>query len=174
MLGIGTNGGLIGPRRVPSTGSASGVWDLEEQKLAKGAGIWPLPGLFYSNFVIAALPNGSPGGSFYPPASNPSHGFDGNPLTGVACDTGSILLFTPPDPIPFNTSLLIYGLESGGLYDYVILNGGAVTYPNGSGVVEFSGPGTLASLRFEDRPTTYYPAGFSRIVVDGVELLDPT
>jgi hypothetical protein len=44
MLGIGTNGGLIGPRRVPSTGNASGVWDPEEQKLAKGAGVWPVTG----------------------------------------------------------------------------------------------------------------------------------
>jgi hypothetical protein len=43
MLGIGTNGGLIGPRRVPNGGSASGIWDLEEQKLAKGAGIWVRP-----------------------------------------------------------------------------------------------------------------------------------
>jgi hypothetical protein len=42
MLGIGTNGGLIGPRRVPNGGSASGIWDLEEQKLAKGAGLWPI------------------------------------------------------------------------------------------------------------------------------------
>lgn len=31
----------MGLRRVPSTGSASGVWDCDEQSLAKRAGIWP-------------------------------------------------------------------------------------------------------------------------------------
>jgi hypothetical protein len=60
MLGIGTNGGLIGPRRVPSTGSASGVWDPEEQKLAKGAGIWPLsPSGFYRYYRLDTFANTS-------------------------------------------------------------------------------------------------------------------
>jgi hypothetical protein len=52
MLGIGTNGGLIGPRRIPSTGSASGVWDPEEQKLAKGAGIWPSLDQYWENVEL--------------------------------------------------------------------------------------------------------------------------
>lgn len=38
---IGKNGGLLGVRRVPSTGSASGLWTPNEQSLAKRAGIWP-------------------------------------------------------------------------------------------------------------------------------------
>lgn len=34
----------MGLRRVPSTGSASGVWDCDEQSVAKRAGIWPVTG----------------------------------------------------------------------------------------------------------------------------------
>lgn len=41
MALLGYNGGLRGKPRIPSTGNASGLWDLEEQKIAKGAGIWP-------------------------------------------------------------------------------------------------------------------------------------
>ena len=37
----GNPGGLMGLRRVPSSVSASGVWDSDEQSLAKRAGIWP-------------------------------------------------------------------------------------------------------------------------------------
>jgi hypothetical protein len=38
---IGLNGGLMGVRKVPTTGSASGLWVSNEQVLAKRAGIWP-------------------------------------------------------------------------------------------------------------------------------------
>ena len=31
------NGGIIGPRNAPSNTSASGLWELYEQQLAKGA-----------------------------------------------------------------------------------------------------------------------------------------
>lgn len=41
MPRLGNNGGLMGLRRVPSAGSASGVWDCDEQSLARRAGIWP-------------------------------------------------------------------------------------------------------------------------------------
>lgn len=42
MALLGYNGGLRGKPRIPSTGNASGLWDLEEHQVAKGAGIWPL------------------------------------------------------------------------------------------------------------------------------------
>lgn len=35
------NSGLLGVRRVPTTGTASGLWLPNEQVLAKRAGIWP-------------------------------------------------------------------------------------------------------------------------------------
>lgn len=38
---LGFNGGLIGARRVPATGAASGLWLPNEQSVAKRAGIWP-------------------------------------------------------------------------------------------------------------------------------------
>lgn len=37
---LGFNGGLLGVRRVPTTGSASGLWMPNEQSVAKRAGIW--------------------------------------------------------------------------------------------------------------------------------------
>jgi hypothetical protein len=38
---IGLNGGLMGVRKVPTTGTASGLWVPNEQVLAQRAGIWP-------------------------------------------------------------------------------------------------------------------------------------
>jgi len=38
---IGFNSGLLGVRRVPTTGTATGVWVPNEQVLAKRAAIWP-------------------------------------------------------------------------------------------------------------------------------------
>ena len=41
MPRLGTNGGLIGPRRVATTGNASGSWALDEQCDAVRQAIWP-------------------------------------------------------------------------------------------------------------------------------------
>jgi hypothetical protein len=38
---LGFNGGLMGVRRVPATGAASGLWFQNEQSVAKRAAIWP-------------------------------------------------------------------------------------------------------------------------------------
>lgn len=38
---LGFNGGLMGVRKVPTTGTASGLWFQNEQSVAKRAGIWP-------------------------------------------------------------------------------------------------------------------------------------
>jgi hypothetical protein len=44
-----TNGGLLGVRRVPTLGSAPGIWSIVEQGLAQQASVWPtnnpIPGL---------------------------------------------------------------------------------------------------------------------------------
>jgi len=37
---LGFNGGLLGKRRVPTADAASGLWFLNEQSIAKRAGIW--------------------------------------------------------------------------------------------------------------------------------------
>lgn len=39
---LGFNGGLLGVRKVPTTGSASGLWFQNEQSVAQRAGIWPV------------------------------------------------------------------------------------------------------------------------------------
>lgn len=39
---LGFNGGLMGGRKVPTSGSASGLWFQNEQSVARRAGIWPI------------------------------------------------------------------------------------------------------------------------------------
>jgi hypothetical protein len=39
---LGFNGGLMGVRRVPTAGAASGLWFQNEQSVAKRAEIWPV------------------------------------------------------------------------------------------------------------------------------------
>lgn len=41
LLSIGNNGGVLGPRNIPTTSAAPGVWTLEEARSAKLGGIWP-------------------------------------------------------------------------------------------------------------------------------------
>ena len=40
---LGFNGGLMGVRRTPTTGTASGLWFQNEQSVAQRAGIWTVP-----------------------------------------------------------------------------------------------------------------------------------
>lgn len=35
------NGGIIGPRKAPTTSSGSGVWSIQESQVAQGSAIWP-------------------------------------------------------------------------------------------------------------------------------------
>lgn len=39
---LGFNGGLMGVRKVPTAGGASGLWSPNEQSVAQRAGIWPV------------------------------------------------------------------------------------------------------------------------------------
>jgi hypothetical protein len=55
---LGLNSGLLGVRRVPATGSASGLWVPNEQSLAKRAGTWPLTGV-YRYYRLSAFANTS-------------------------------------------------------------------------------------------------------------------
>lgn len=57
---LGLNSGLLGVRRVPTTGSASGLWAPNEQSLAKRAAIWPTTGdLYWNNVSLLLSMNGS-------------------------------------------------------------------------------------------------------------------
>jgi hypothetical protein len=52
---IGFNGGLLGVRKVPTTGSASGLWVPNEQSVAKRADIWPSTPATDPNFANVSL-----------------------------------------------------------------------------------------------------------------------
>lgn len=54
MPRFGFNGGLMGSRRVPGVTLASGVWNWDEQSVAKRAGIWPVPPGTYSQSSVYA------------------------------------------------------------------------------------------------------------------------
>ena len=59
---IGLNSGLLGVRRVPTTGSATGLWVPNEQSLAQRAGIWPagpVSGPDYGTKKLAVLFEGA-------------------------------------------------------------------------------------------------------------------
>jgi len=48
---LGFNGGLMGVRRTPTTGTASGLWFQNEQSVAQRAGIWPISGGQVTRYV---------------------------------------------------------------------------------------------------------------------------
>jgi hypothetical protein len=52
---LGFNGGLLGIRRTPTTGTASGLWFQNEQSVARRAAIWPTTGDTYWNDVSLLL-----------------------------------------------------------------------------------------------------------------------
>ena len=108
MALLGYNGGLRGKPRIPSTGNASGLWDLEEQKIAKGAGIWPggvEPDPYWANVLILYRFSG---------ASVVDAGPDGN------------------DPITVNNVSITSGESpfAGGSSGYFDGTSGSITMPN--------------------------------------------
>ena len=52
---LGLNGGLMGVRRVPTIGTATGLWDQNEQSVAKRAGIWPVSAGADPDFASVSL-----------------------------------------------------------------------------------------------------------------------
>ena len=56
---LGFNGGLMGVRRTPTTGAASGLWFQNEQSVAKRAGTWPRTDAYryyrFANFAATSL-----------------------------------------------------------------------------------------------------------------------
>lgn len=70
---LGLNSGLLGVRRVPTTGSASGLWVPNEQSLAKRAEIWPLvPELdpYFANVSLLLHMDGSNGSTTFTDSSS--------------------------------------------------------------------------------------------------------
>ena len=95
---LGLNGGLMGVRKVPTTGSASGLWMPNEQSVAKRAGIWPLGPITDPNFANVSLllhMNGSNGSTTFTDSSS-------NAFAVTASETAQI---TTTDP-KFGTGAL--------------------------------------------------------------------
>ena len=68
---LGFNGGLMGVRKVPATGSASGLWFQNEQSVAKRAGIWPTTGdPDFANVSLLLHMNGSNGSTTFTDSSS--------------------------------------------------------------------------------------------------------
>jgi hypothetical protein len=67
MPRLGSNGGLIGPRRVSTTSNASGSWLLDEQCDAQRAGIWPSAGgdPYWDNVSLLLHMDGSNGSTTF-------------------------------------------------------------------------------------------------------------
>jgi hypothetical protein len=61
---LGFNGGLLGKRREPTVGAASGLWFPNEQSVAERAGIWPVSPLedpYFQNVSLLLHMDGSNG-----------------------------------------------------------------------------------------------------------------
>jgi hypothetical protein len=69
---LGYNGGLRGKPRIPSISNASGIWDLDEQKIAASAGIWPSAGgdPYWANVSLLLHMNGSNGSTTFTDSSS--------------------------------------------------------------------------------------------------------
>lgn len=52
---LGFNGGLMGVRKVPTTGAAPGMWSPNEQSVAQRAGIWPEVPIVDPSFANVSL-----------------------------------------------------------------------------------------------------------------------
>lgn len=72
---LGFNGGLMGVRKVPTTGSASGLWFQNEQSVARRAGIWPTAGgdPYWNDVSLLLRMDGSNGSTTFTDLSNNAH-----------------------------------------------------------------------------------------------------
>jgi hypothetical protein len=69
---LGFNGGLMGVRRTPTVGAASGLWFQNEQSVAKRAGIWPIAGgdPYWANVSLLLHMDGSNGSTTFTDSSS--------------------------------------------------------------------------------------------------------
>ena len=67
---LGLNGGLMGLRKVPTTGTATGVWVSNEQVLAKRAGIWPGSDPYWNNVSLLLQMQGTNGSTTFTDSSS--------------------------------------------------------------------------------------------------------
>ena len=83
---LGFNGGLMGVRRTPTLGAATGLWFQNEQSVAKRAVIWPITGA-YRYYRLDTFANTSLGANTFEIAEVELYN-DNTVITGVTA-TGS-------------------------------------------------------------------------------------
>ena len=179
---LGLNSGLLGVRRTPTTGSASGVWAPNEQSLAKRAAIWPSSGDEYFGSVSLLLHmDGSNGSTSFTDSS--SNGFTitasgdaqittTDPKFGTGCltlDGTGDYLSTPADAAfafgtnDFTVECWVYvnsGNSNNGLFTFGGTNTGlAVAIYQGNWTLSFAGSsggtvGAVTTGAWQDRKST--------------------
>lgn len=151
MALLGYNGGLRGKPRIPSTGNASGLWDLEEQKIAQGAGIWPSTGgdPYWADVSLLLRMDGSNGSTAFADLSDYGHSITANGSAQVTTTdpkfgTGALALSaTSSDYLstPAN-SAFEFGTEDFTVECWVYLN----SYHSNNGLFTFGGTGDGLAL----------------------------
>lgn len=87
MALLGFNSGLLGSRRVPSSGSASGMWDCDEQSVARRAGIWPVgpnDDPYWADVALLLHLDGTNGSSSFPDSSPDNRSTSGSEYTTLS------------------------------------------------------------------------------------------
>lgn len=119
---LGFNGGLMGVRRVPTSGAAPGMWSPNEQSVAKRAGIWPgepETDPYFANVSLLLHMDGSNGSTTFTDSS--SNGFTVAAVGSAAASTTVKKFGTASAEIPGAGSYLSVpyseGLKFPGAFD---------------------------------------------------------
>jgi hypothetical protein len=126
MALLGYNGGLRGKPRIPSTSNASGIWDLDEQKIAASAGIWPgpvAPDPYWANVSLLLHMDGS------------------NNSTTFTDSSANALTVTPSNNAKISTDVVKYGTgayrSTGATNDQLALPSTSLLQLTGDFTIEF-------------------------------------
>ena len=154
---LGFNGGLMGVRKVPTTGAAPGMWSPNEQSVAQRAGIWPevqIGDPYFANVSLLLHMDGTNGSTTFTDSS--SNGFtvtaNGNAEVATAnpkFGSGSLALdgsydyLTPPannafqlGTGDFTVECWVYvnsGNSNNGLFTFGATSSGLAVAINGGG-----------------------------------------
>lgn len=85
MGSLGSNGGLIGGRRLPAASAAVGLWSMNEQVTARRLGQWPSPSVPYRYIRINSFNTGGLGTDTFDVTEIQLLDTAANLLTGITC-----------------------------------------------------------------------------------------
>lgn len=163
MALLGYNGGLRGKPRIPSTSNASGIWDLDEQKIAASAGIWPSAGgdPYWANVSLLLHMDGSDGSTTFVDSSSYSHPSTSNE---VVISTTQSKFGGSSAYIPTALSYIQFNSDSSlqlGNADYTLEGFIFSTTGSGGGIVISKGDpyasSEFALMRYDANNLRYYP-----------------